>query len=49
MSRYIYRGRHQAGDAHVALAQPAHTANLDKDIFKNAWETIQKAWGCKSL
>ena len=39
MSRYIYRGRHQAGDAHVALAQPAHTANLDKeykDIYKNA-------------
>ena len=32
MSRYIYRGRHQAGDAHVALAQPAHTANLDNDV-----------------
>ena len=48
MSRYIYRGRHQAGDAHVALAQPAHTANLDNDIEKNAWESKILVMGLKT-
>ena len=38
-----YSGRHQAGDAHVTLAQPAHTANLDKDIHEECTRR-NKCW-----